>query len=227
MRVAITTTEDRFDRAAASYLAHGLEPVALPCIRIRPAAPGVLKSVKDAIASVPDVMVSSARAVETLWGEDDAVDADFYVVGSATAEAVVRRGGTVRAEGSGGLADLVDRVVPLGLRRLVFPHADGTELDSIEPLAASGVEVLSAVVYHTELIHPAVVDVDAVAFASPSAVEGWLSSRPLDDVVVAAIGPTTAAALVRHGIGVDVVPARPGHEELAAALAASQNGRTQ
>ena len=229
MRVAITTTEDRFDGVASTFLVHGLEPVGLPCIRIRPAGDGVLRSVRDAIASVRHLMVSSARSVEALWSDCTNLDADFYVVGSATAEAVERHGGTVRLEGAGGLTDLVDRLVPLGLRRLVFPHADGTDLDAIEPLAASGVEVLSTVVYHTELLHPAGDEVDAVAFASPSAVEGWLSSRPLDDVVVAAIGPTTAAALVRRGVGVDVVPARPGHQDLAAALAAfsTQNGRTR
>ncbi len=225
MRVAITTTEDRFDGVAASFLAHGLQPLALPCIRIRPASDDVLTSVKDAVTSIGDVMVSSATAVEVLWREGETVDAGFYVVGSATAEAVERRGGTVRLEGSGGLTDLVERVVPLGLRRLVFPHADGTDLDSIEPLIASGVEVVSTVVYRTEQLRPAADEVDAVAFASPSAVEAWLSSRPLDGIVVAAIGPTTAAALVRHGVGVDVVPPRPRHGDLAAELAAfSRNG---
>ena len=228
MRVAITTTEDHFDRVASSFLAHGLEPVPLPCIRIRPASEDVLMSVKDAISAVGHVMVSSARAVETLWTECETVDADFYVVGSATAEAVERHGGTVRVVGSGGLTDLVDRLEPLGLRRLVFPHADGTDRGSIEPLAASGVEVVSTVVYHTELLGPAADEVDAVAFSSPSAVEGWLSGRPLDDLVVAAIGPTTAAALVRHGVGVAVVPPTPGHEDLAAALAAfSRNGESR
>lgn len=225
MRVAITTTEDRFDGVAASFLAHGLEPVALPCIRIRPASEDVLTSVKDAITSVGNVMVSSARAVEVLWSEGETTDADFYVVGSATAEAVKHRAGTVRVEGSGGLTDLVQRLVPLGLRRFVFPHADGTDLDSIQPLIASGVEVVSAVVYRTERLHPATDEVDAVAFASPSAVEAWISSRPLDGVVVAAIGPTTAAALLRHGVGVDIVPPRPGHEDLAAELSVfARNG---
>ena len=227
MRVAITTTEDRIDEVAVSFLARGLQPVALPCIRVRPAGDRVLTSVKDAISSIGDVMVSSARAVEVLWLEGETVDADFHVVGSATAEAVERRGGTVRSEGSGGLIDLVERMVPLGLRRLVFPRADGTDLGSIEPLIASGVEVVSTVVYRTEQLRPAADEVDAVAFASPSAVEGWLSSRSLDGVVVAAIGPTTAAALVRHGVGVDVVPPRPRHGDLAAKLAAfSRNGES-
>lgn len=228
MRVAITTTEDRYDGVAASFLAHGLQPVSLPCIRIRPASDDVLTSVKDAISSIGDVMVSSARAVEVVWRDGETVDAGFYVVGSATAEAVKRHAGTVRLEGAGGLSDLVERLVPFGLRRLVFPHADGTDLESIEPLIASGVDVVSAVVYRTEQLGPATDEVDAVAFASPSAVEGWLSSRPLDGVVVAAIGPTTAAALVRHGVEVDIVPPRPAHGDLAAELAAfSRNGESR
>ncbi len=228
MRVAITTTEDRFDDVAASFEEHGLRPVLLPCIRVRPASDDVLASVKVEIASVGDVMVSSARAIEVLWPEAATLVGDFYVVGPATAAEVERRGGTVRVEGAAGLAELARSLVPLGLRRLVFPHAGGTDLESIEPLVSSGVDVVSSVVYNTDRCSPADDEVDAVAFASPSAVEGWLSARSLDGLLVAAIGPTTAAALLRQGVSVDVVPSRPGHADLAAALAAfeKQNGRT-
>jgi uroporphyrinogen-III synthase/uroporphyrinogen III methyltransferase/synthase len=227
VRVAVTTTEDRFDGVAASLLEHGLQPVPLPCISVRPERDDVLASVRDAISSIGGVMVSSARAVEVLWPEGEKVAADFYVVGPATAAAVERRRGTVRIEGAAGLAELARVLVPFGLRRLVFPHAGGTDLESLEPLASAGVDVLSSVVYHTDRCPPGDEEVDAVAFASPSAVEGWLSSRPLDGLVVAAIGPTTAAALTRRGIDVDVVPPRPGHADLAAQLAAfsNQNGR--
>ncbi len=226
MRVAITTTDDRFEGAAAPFGEHGLRPVRLPCIRVRPEPDEVLVSVRDTIASFGHVMASSTRAVEVLWPGGEVPAADFYVVGPATAAAVEQRGGTVRLEGSAGLTDLVRTLVPLRLERLVFPHADGTDLDSLEPLSASGVDVLRSVVYHTDRLQPGDDEVDAVAFASPSAVEGWLSSRSLDGVVVAAIGPATAAALVRRGITVDVVPPRPGHVDLAASLAALSNERT-
>jgi uroporphyrinogen-III synthase len=60
--------------------------------------------------------------------------------------------------------------------------------------------------------------VEAVSFASPSAVQGWLMTRGLDDVVVGVIGKTTGAAVARVRPP-DTVATRPSHKALAGALA--------
>ena len=59
--------------------------------------------------------------------------------------------------------------------------------------------------------------VEAISFASPSAVQGWLITRDLDDVVVGVIGQTTAAAVARIRPP-DAVATRPSHKALALAL---------
>jgi uroporphyrinogen-III synthase len=78
-------------------------------------------------------------------------------------------------------------------------------------------------------------EVDVVTFTSAAAVEGLVAAataraqwpqvrRRLNSVVVAAVGPVTAATLTRHAVAVHVQPAEPRlgpmMRELAAALAA-------
>ena len=174
-------------------------------------------------------MVSSARAVDVVWDEDrPAANIRFYTVGSATAAAVERLGGSVQIVGESGLLDLSRRVASCAIDALAFPHAAGTDLRAIEPLVAAGTRVTAPTVYSMQSLEPPADRVDAAVFASPSAAAAWLEHRTLDGVLVGAIGPTTAAALVERGIGVDVVPVRPGFEELADALAAHaiERGRT-
>jgi uroporphyrinogen-III synthase len=79
-------------------------------------------------------------------------------------------------------------------------------------------------------------DLDAVAFTSAAQVEnlyliaeqsgsahqltGWLQER----TVVAAVGPTTAQALLEHGISAAVQPERPKMVPLVEALARHMSG---
>ncbi len=74
-------------------------------------------------------------------------------------------------------------------------------------------------VYRTRPCPPPQDPIEAVAFASPSAVRGWLLARDLNDVQVAAIGPTTAAELERAGHPPEVLAEEPHVTSLAEALA--------
>ena len=206
-----------------------MEPVAVPCIEVRPAPGPVLDAARRAADEFGHVMVSSARTVDVVWAtERPSPDVQFYTVGAATAAVVEGYGGSVRIVGDSGLSDLSRLVAACALDALLFPHASGTDLGAIEPLVAAGTRVTATTVYHTESLEPPADPVDAVVFASPSAVDGWLGHRTLDGMVIGAIGPTTASALVRRGIPVDVVPARPGFVELAEAMGAHviERGRT-
>lgn len=218
MRVAITGSDDRFDSIAPVFARRSLEPIRLSSIAVRPAANDVLIATREVAERVGRVMVSSARAVEMLW-EGRETAAEFFTVGRATSTAVSQRGGRILIEGAAGLELLCRRVAMAGVEQLVFPHAAGTDLAALRPLADAGVDVIEQAVYETEPIAPADDPVDAVAFASPSAVAGWMSARSVDGLVVAAIGSTTAAALERLDVRVDVIPERPGFVELAEALA--------
>jgi uroporphyrinogen-III synthase len=101
-------------------------------------------------------------------------------------------------------------------------------------LVAAGADVTAVEAYRTlpaapEAIRPladwiAAGQVDAVAFASPSAVKAvtaGLGERAalLSRVVIAAIGPTTSAALREAGLAAVTQPARYTGTDLAEAIA--------
>ena len=216
MKVAVTTSSDRFDEVAGLFRSRGLEPVELPCIAIEVAPPDELEIIRDLAAHADRILVTSARAVRVVWpGMVPAVP--FLSVGSASSAAIRNAGGTVDVEGTDGAIGLVELFDPSDLR-IVFPHAAGADPAVAKTLRARGATVDARVAYRSVPIAPDDGPVDAVAFASPSAVEGWLLSRSLDDVTVVAIGATTAAAVLARGGSADIVADRPGFEEMAAAL---------
>jgi len=99
-------------------------------------------------------------------------------------------------------------------QRVLVAHAERANPDLVDGLRAAGHEVTEVVAYRTVLRVPdeadrgAVGRADAVAFASGSAVEGWVEAfgRQLPEVAVA-IGPTTAAVAERLGLKVTAVAA--------------------
>ncbi len=158
-------------------------------------------------------------------------------VGPATAERLardVREPDLVPAEftGEAMAAALAPRVRG---KRVLLPRPAEGRPELLEGLAAAGAEVTAVEAYRT-LPAPADAilplggwieagEVDAVAFASPSAVRAvveGLGERAtlLRRVALAAIGPTTAAALREAGLEVGVQPARHTGADLAEAIAA-------
>jgi uroporphyrinogen-III synthase len=217
-KVAITT--DRFEDAAPWYAVRGLEPVALPCIRVVKAPEDALRSARLAAESADLLLITSPRTVRLLWHGRRMPPVPVAAVGEATAAAVEQAGGSVRHIGSAGLAQLaadLSRQLPLG--RVVFPRAANADPAPLALVDSEGTEIVAFDVYRTVPTAPGPDPVDAVAFASPSAVEGWFLSRALDGLVVGAIGHTTAAALTGHRPV--VVPDRPSHRALAEELARS------
>ena len=216
MRVAVTTTGDRFDTVAAALERHGLEPERLPCIAIEPVSNEELDTIRALAATADRILVTSPRTIRIVWpGSVPAVS--FLSVGAATTEAIRRAGGSVSIEGDGGAADLVAGLDLSGLR-IVFPHAAGADPATVSTLRENGALVDAWVAYRSVPIGPDADEVDAVMFASPSAVEGWAQTRSLDGLTVVAIGETTAATVEAHGGSVDLVPDRPGFAEMVEAL---------
>ena len=214
-RVGLTTTSDRALDLTTTVESLGHEPVVLPCIQLRPSDVRHLKSARDACIRTDWLFVTSARAVGVLWPEGGIPDVRVAAVGTATAEAVRRAGRSPDVVGSSGAAQLVSRIEgELSGSRVFFPHAVTTDLSVIDLLESAGALVDSRPVYDVRPVAPPETRVDAVTFGSPSAVTGWCLSRSFDDVVVGAIGATTAGALVERGRHPDVVPARPDFPRL-------------
>lgn len=144
---------------------------------------------------------------------------DTAAVGPSTAEAVVKAGGRVSLTGDAGLARLVELAAQrLDDGRVVIAHAAGSDPVGLARLRRSTPNLEEREVYRSVPVAPDAVVVDAVAFASPSAVDGWHLTRDLEDVVVGAIGATTANAVARHHVP-DVIASSPSYPALAEAIA--------
>jgi len=119
-------------------------------------------------------------------------------------------------------------------QRVLVPRPEEARPELAEGLTKAGAEVVSPVAYRSVPAPPeslatlaaalAAGAVDAVAFASPSAVRGAVAglgseARLLARTTLAAIGPTTAAELRAHGLAVAVLPERSSGVGLAEALA--------
>lgn len=220
--VAVTTSADSFPRWADLLTAAGLEPVSLPCIEVVPASDDELDRARRAAQDADALLLTSPRPVGLLWPEGGMPAVPVAAVGSATAAAVQEAGGVVELVGDTGGDDLVDEWQNVGGRRIVFPHARGSDLDRLDTLESRGARVDRFPVYEASPTAPGPDPVDAAVFASPSAVEGWLISRSLNELrVVGAIGATTAEAISQAGGDADAVADVPSAEVLVEALLAA------
>jgi uroporphyrinogen-III synthase len=119
-------------------------------------------------------------------------------------------------------------------RRVLLPRAAEGRAELLEGLVAAGADVVAATCYRTVAapasamapLADAIADgrIDAVTFASPSAVKSVVAALGtraglLEHCVLAAIGPTTAAALEECGLRVTVTPEISTALALADALA--------
>lgn len=216
-RVGITS--DRFDDIAPCYVDAGLDPVALPCIRIDPAPPPVMADARREAANADLLVVTSPRVVSLLWPDGRMPPVRTAAVGPSTASSVERAGGAVAIVGDAGLARLVDLLADrVAGRRVLIAHAEGSDPEAMRRLRDLVPEFEEQLVYRTVPLPPAADSVDAVSFASPSAVTGWTLTRGFDDLIVGVIGDTTAAAVARYRTA-DIVSEQATHLALAGAIA--------
>ena len=119
-------------------------------------------------------------------------------------------------------------------RRVLLPRAAEGRAELLEGLVAAGADVVAATCYRTVAapasamapLAEAIAEgrIDAVTFASPSAVKSVVAALGaraalLEHCVLAAIGPTTAAALQEAGLRVAAMPDTASAAALADALA--------
>lgn len=213
-RVALTTSLDRATQLVEIVKSHRCEPVLLPCVAVEPMPDPVLTQARQNAEKADWLLITSARAISVLWPSAEMPGVPVAAVGRATGDAVEAAGGHLAVVGESGLLELLDRWGPeLDGDTVFLPHSSLSDLAVLRELA-SHTHLVTLATYSTRPIAPADDKVDAALFASPSAVSGWLTSRPLDDVLVGAIGDTTAATLINAGHPPHVVPIQPSFEEL-------------
>jgi uroporphyrinogen-III synthase len=218
--VAVTAPADRAATLADELASRSLVAVLLPCVVVVPAEPAELAAAREEAASADLLVLTSTRPLELLWAGRPPPSAPVAAVGEATARAARSLGLPVVHTGS-GTAGRLAADIPFDVAgwRVAWPHAAGANRLLADALEGAGAVVAPRTVYRTVPVAPAATPVDAATFTSPSAVEGWVSGRLLDGLVLAAIGETTSAALLAMGSQPDVVPSRPSYQLLAAALA--------
>lgn len=215
----VGVTSDRFETIAARYVEAGLDPVSLPCVRIEPGSPSVIANARERAARADLLILTSPRVVSLLWPEGPMPGVATAVVGLATASSVARAGGTVSVLGDAGLARLVELLDgATDSRTVMIAHAEGSDPAAMARLSEIAPHLEDHPVYRAVSIPPEADTVEAVAFASPSAVTGWTISRSLDELVVGVIGASTAAAVALHR-DPDVQAKEPSQVALAGAIA--------
>jgi uroporphyrinogen-III synthase/uroporphyrinogen III methyltransferase/synthase len=246
--VVVTRGPGGEDALSARLLALGAQVRAFPAIAIGPPAPeeaAVLDEALRHLGRFDWAAFASVNAVERTVARLDALGLDrrqledlrLACVGSATAarlETLVRAPDLVPGEATGAaLAAALARHV--AGRVVLVPRAAEGRPELVDGLRAAGAEVVAPVAYRTmgaspEALAPlgellAAGQIDAVAFASPSAVQSVVAALGtraglLGQVLLAAIGPTTAEALRQAGFSPGAVPDRHAAEALADEIAA-------
>lgn len=195
------------------------------------------------------VAFASANAVEQAVARLDALglprgalaDPRLACVGPATGarlEALVRPPDLMPAEATG--AALAASLAPhVRGKAVLVPRAADGRPELCDGLRAAGAEVVAPIAYRTVTALPgslaplgallAAGRVDAVTFASPSAVKGVVTglgpdAARLSGTLLGAIGPTTAEALREAGFEAGVVPAVHTAAALADAVAEKLGG---
>jgi len=244
--VVVTRPKGMDDGLSGGLQALGAEVIHFPAIAIGPPASWdeLDRALRD-LRSFAWVAFASANAVE--WTVRRMAELGIPVaalaaprlaaVGPATAAALdraVRAPDLVPADARSEALAAALAPEARGLRVLV-PRAEEGRPELTAGLAAAGAEVTAPVAYRTLPASPETLQglgdlleqgsVDAVVFASPSAVRAVAQAlgpraQLMARTAVAVIGPTTAEAARQEGWPVAIRPSYPGAAALAEAIAA-------
>jgi uroporphyrinogen-III synthase len=247
-RTVVVTRGAGTDDALSSRLRDlGAEVLEFPAIALADAEDfGPLDAALGALERFDWVVFASAHAVEEAVRRLDALglprgglaDRRLACVGPATGarlEALVRAPDLMPSQATGDA--LAACLAPhVRGRAVLVPRAAQGRPELTDGLRAAGAEVVAPVAYRTLPAEPGSLSalgallaggrIDAVTFASPSAVQGTVAGLAADaarlsGVLLGAIGPTTAEALRAAGFTPGVVPG----EHTAVALAESVAAR--
>jgi uroporphyrinogen-III synthase/uroporphyrinogen III methyltransferase/synthase len=243
--IVVTRAAAGDDALSARLAALGAEVRALPAIALaEPADPGPLDAALRGLSRFDWVAFASATAVERVLDRLEHLGLPaaelsarhLAAVGPATAArlaAAVRAPELVPPEASGEA--LTRALAPhVAGKAVLLPRAAEGRPELLEGLRRAGAAVTPVEAYRTVAAPPASLrplagwlsahEVDAVAFASPSAVSAVAAALGpevglLRETLLAAIGPSTAGALRAIGLSPGVEPTQHTAGELAEAIA--------
>ncbi|HEX3698595.1 MAG TPA: uroporphyrinogen-III synthase [Polyangia bacterium] len=234
-RILVTRPAEQIPPFAAALESAGAIAVPHPTIAVLPAPSW--NALDQALAAITDyqwAIFTSPSAVRFTLGRAgekgvSLAALQIAAVGTETARALEAAGIKVDVlpafdqQRQEGLAAAL-ALLPAGTR-VLFPQAIGGRDFLVESLGRQGCAVEVVAVSRTVALAlggapPAF---DVATFASPSAFRAFVDGHgaaALQGRVVAAIGPTTAAAIAAAGVGVDVVSEAPSATAMVSALIA-------
>jgi uroporphyrinogen-III synthase len=244
-RVAVTRGAGGEDPLSSRLRQLGAEVIEAPSITLAPpvswdeldaAVRDLARTDWIVFASANAVERTVARAAELGVGTTALARPRLAAVGQATARrlaSLVRAPDLVPSEARGEALAAALAPEVLG-RRVLVPRAQEGRPELVDGLTRAGAIVVAPAAYRTIPVSPEALTplaaalasgaVDAVAFASPSAVRSVATALGqqrslLASATLAAIGPTTAAELRALGFAEVLLPAHASAEALADALA--------
>lgn len=209
----VVTTRDRRGRLESRLAALGADVVHVPLIEIESTRDPRLSAALGRLDSFDWLVVTSRHGANRVGAAAADVSVRLAAVGAHTADVLGRLAGrpvdvVPDRQSAVGLADAL-RAHPERGGRVLVAQADRAHPTMVDGLVGLGFDVEVVIAYHTVARTPtwrersAALTADAVAFASGSAAEAWADSIGVETPpVVAAIGPTTAAAARSRGIEV-------------------------
>jgi len=228
-RVMVTRPETADGPLCRALRSAGCDPVVAPGFTYCSVDTVPDQSELDGFAWVVWTSAAAVEAVQPRHCEETL----HAAVGGATSQALADHGIEAALVGDGGASELaellLERLEPG--TRILYPRSAKADRSFAERLRTFGIDVDDRVVYDVEPADPAplraamAAGVEAITFASPSAVKGFAEavgeefSVAGDGVLVASIGPTTTGACRSHLREPDVLAPEPTFGALAEAVA--------
>jgi uroporphyrinogen III methyltransferase/synthase len=226
-RIVITRVEADASRLARRLEDLGAVPIIVPTIRIEWADPAPLDAALAGLGSYDWVIFTSRNGVKAFFRRAKTISGTkVAAIGPATA-AELRAHGTEPdlipaehvAEG------IIDALGDVRGQKILLPRADIARRTLPDTLRERGASVDDVVVYHTRAadpVRPNLDGVDAITFASPSSVKGFLDRGPVPaGAKVVCIGPITTRTAREHGLEAIEVAGDYSEDGLIAALIAA------
>ena len=243
VRVMVTRPRSQAAGLCGLLAREGAIPVEVPAVAIEPLPDlAALDAVLERLATYQWVVFTSANAVDVVLermrglGDGAAAFADLRVCAIGPATAAALEGWGLHAAYvperyvAEGLVDGLQARVALG-DRVLLPRAEGARGILIDGLGSAGAVVEEVPIYRAVPPPDLAANarsalesgVDAATFTSSSTVRHLVAAldggvESLDGVVVACIGPVTAATASEAGLRVDVVAREYATPGLVAAL---------
>lgn len=216
--------------------AAGALVVPLPLMTIVPAGADAIAAARSMLAEADVVVFTSRHAVDAVGRAPLRTNVVIAAVGEATARALREIGLHVDVIGNGGGAALAERLSHrVSRRRVVWPRGEGANDALASGLRAAGAAAVDAVdVYRSVPVDIAATVTAAFArrrplalvMTSPKRVQALVEQVKIPgDIMVVAIGDTTAAACRAAGLRVASMPSSPAPDPVCAALAALHTAR--